>query len=453
MLYAVIDIETTGGYAAQNGITEIAVVITDGHSVQDSFYAMLNPLVPIPPFIESLTGITNDLVKDLPPFESIAEELYSILHDKIFVAHNVNFDYSFVKYHLAQCGFHLDSKKLCTIRLGRKVIPGLRGYGLDKICTHLKIEINGRHSAHGDATATAKVFHKLMKKGGDKFLKQLLSTGKGELSLPPNLNKESIDLLPQKPGVYFFHTKDGRVIYVGKAKNIKSRVKGHFTNNKAGQQKQEFLKKIYAVSYQETATELMAFVLEGIEIKQRWPEQNIAQKWTERVYGLYAYTDSAGYRRLFIEKQLQQVMPFFTFGTLSESYNFLRKLIKEYNLCPYLCFLSKWKDGCKEVGSYCQGACRMEESPAEYNVRVDKCIKEISEQLPSFAILDKGMKAGERSCILVEKGKFAGMGYIQEENYEIEKWKSMITLYRDNLYVRSLIMKYADKHPYQIFSF
>ncbi|HSV11261.1 MAG TPA: 3'-5' exonuclease, partial [Hanamia sp.] len=151
MLYAIVDIETTGGYAASNGITEIAVFVTDGTVINTEFYALLNPYYTIPRYIESLTGITNEMVEYERDFKSIADELYNLLHDKIFVAHNVNFDYSFVNYHLAKCGYELNCKKLCTIRLGRKIIPGLRGYGLDKICNHLGIQIEERHRAKGDA--------------------------------------------------------------------------------------------------------------------------------------------------------------------------------------------------------------------------------------------------------------------------------------------------------------
>lgn len=453
MQFAVIDIETTGGYAAQNGIIEIAVVITDGHTILDTFYAMINPEIPIPPFIERLTGITNESAATQPPFAHFAEELFSIIHDKIFVAHNVNFDYSFVKHHLAQHGFHLDAKKLCTIRLGRHVIKGLHGYGLDKICNHLKIKIDGRHSAYGDAAATTELLHRLIAMGGLKQVEQMLSVKNNEMSLPPNVNEETVAGLPQKPGVYFFHEKGGKVMYVGKARNIKKRVKGHFTNNKPGKQKQEFLKKIYHISYQETATELMAFVLEGIEIKKRWPGQNHSQKHGERVYGLYTFLDAAGYKRLFIERRLRNIQPYFVFSNLVEGYALLRKLVREFQLCPYLCFLSKKSNECRLEEFVCKGACQHQETQLEYNERVEKCLAGLSEQLPSFVIMDKGIKPDERSCILVEKGRFVGMGYVPKgEELDLETVKSMITPHADNHYVRSLISKYAERHPYQTFS-
>ena len=117
-MYAIVDIETTGGYAAANGITEIAVFISDGKKILNRFHTLLNPVYTIPKFVVALTGITNEMVEHERPFSSIADDLFEMLSDKVFVAHNVNFDYSFVKHHLAQSGYELNCKKLCTIRLG-----------------------------------------------------------------------------------------------------------------------------------------------------------------------------------------------------------------------------------------------------------------------------------------------------------------------------------------------
>lgn len=454
MQFAVVDIETTGGYAEENGITEISVFVTDGYTVKDTFYALLNPETAIPPFIESLTGITNDMVLNKPVFGAIAEELFGILKDKIFVAHNVNFDFSFVKYHLANNGFYLDTKKLCTIRLARRIFPGLRGYGLDKICNHLKIKIEKRHSAAGDAMATTELLHRLIEKDGLKQVNQMLHGAGAEMFLPPNVSDKNLNELPDGPGVYYFHNKKGKIIYVGKARRIKRRVKNHFSNNKTGKQKQEFLKKIYRISYQETATELMALVLEGIEIKNKWPEQNSSQKRMEQVYGLYSYIDSAGYRRLFFEKGLRNVHPVHSFNLLAEGYSFLRNVIRSYDLCPYLCFLTPKKQHCSLDDFECKGACHKQETPEEYNKRVDLCMEELEENLPTFAVIDKGLREGESSCILIEKGKLAAMGYISSDfEKELSLLRSSLVSYQDNAYVRSLVFKYAQQHPYQTFSF
>ena len=138
-MYAIVDIETTGSYAANNGITELAIVLHDGKMITDRFETLINPLVPIPPYIQALTGIHPGMLKDAPVFSDVAAHVHGLLKDAIFVAHHVNFDYSFIKYQLECCGFELDTKKLCTVRLSRKVFPGLSGYSLGKLCRDLDI--------------------------------------------------------------------------------------------------------------------------------------------------------------------------------------------------------------------------------------------------------------------------------------------------------------------------
>lgn len=452
MLYAIVDIETTGGYAAANGIIEIAVFITDGKKVVNEFHSLVNPYYTIPRFIQSLTGITNEMVESERDFRSISNELYELLHDKVFVAHNVNFDYSFVKHHLQKEGYELNCKKICTIRLGRQIIPGLRGYGLGKICKHLGIEIEDRHRAKGDAAATVQLFHHLLEKDSNGHVQTMLKQGSKEQFLPPNVPADEIKNLPPQPGVYYFHDKKGKVIYVGKAKSLKKRVNSHFSNNKPNRQKQEFLKKIYHVSYQCTATELMAFILESSEIKKLWPEQNRSQKRFDQTYGMYYFEDSNGYLRLCIEKRRKNLKALYTFNLLSEGYSLLRKMVDEFNLCPKLCFLQSANVQCQSLlVKKCKGACEQKETAEEYNKRVLACIHDIETELPTFALIDDGLQQEEQSCILVEKGKFYGMGYLpSDSNFTgVEQLKNYLTPYVENDYIRGIIFKYAARFPYK----
>ncbi|MGN6296910.1 MAG: exonuclease domain-containing protein [Ginsengibacter sp.] len=452
MLFAIVDIETTGGYAAANGIIEIAVFISDGKKILDEFHTLINPYCTIPRFIESLTGITNAMVENEKDFKCIAAELYDLLCDKVFVAHNVNFDYSFVYHHLLACGYQLNCKKLCTIRLGRKIIPGLKGYGLGKICRHLGIEIEERHRAKGDAKATAKLLHHLLQIDTNGHVQTMLRSGSKEYFLPPNLVVSDIKKLPAQPGVYYFHDKKGKVIYVGKAKNLSKRVNSHFSNNKPNSQKQEFLKQIYHISFQVTATELMAFVLESTEIKKLWPDQNRSQKRFEQAYGMYSYEDSNGYIRLFIEKIRKNLKPICKFTSLSEGYSSLRRLVAEYHLCPKLCFLQSGNIECQSLAhNACRGACEQRESAEEYNKRASECIRHLESSLPTFALLDDGLKQQEKSCILVEKGRFFGMGYLPFDiNVRcVDDVKNYLTPYAENEYIRGMVFQYAEKYPYK----
>jgi DNA polymerase III subunit epsilon len=450
LLYAVVDIETTGGYAAANGITEIAVYITDGENISRHFHTLLNPVYTIPKYVAALTGITNEMVEFERPFSSIADELFELLNDKVFVAHNVNFDYSFVKHHLAHCGYELSSKKLCTVRLGRQILPDLPGYGLGKICKTLNITIEDRHRASGDALATVQLFHHLLKCDTNGHVQTMLKSKSKEQFLPPNISAATIKTLPQQPGVYYFHDKKGKVIYVGKAKCLARRVNSHFSNNKPNRQKQEFLKKIYHVSYKTTATELMAFILESIEIKKLWPEQNRSMKRFEQVYGLYTFEDQKGYDRLCIEKIKKNIKPLYTFNLLTEGHNLLRKLSLQFELCPKLCYLQSATVGCSLLAEKkCKGACEQIETAADYNKRVQACINYLDNELPSFALLDFGLQLEEQSCILMEKGRFYGMGYVPNDISinTIDELKYRLTPYAENDYIRGLVYNYATKYP------
>jgi DNA polymerase-3 subunit epsilon len=450
LLYAIIDIETTGGFAAANGITEIAVFITDGKCVIREFHSLLNPIYTIPRYIETLTGITNEMVEFERDFKSIAGELYDLIHDKVFVAHNVNFDYSFVKHHLLQSGYELNCKKLCTVRLGRQILPGLNGYGLGKICHHLGIEIEDRHRAKGDAEATVKLFHHLLQSDTSGHVQAMLKAKSKEQFLPPNIPAAEIKKLPSHPGVYYFHDKKGKVIYVGKAKSLSKRVNSHFSNNKSNKQKQEFLKKIYHISYQETATELMAFILESIEIKKLWPEQNRSQKRFDQVYGMYSFEDGRGYLRLCIEKKKKNLKALYTFNQLTEGFTMLRQLMHTFELCPKLCFLQSEKVKCQLLlEKKCKGACEQKESAEKYNTRVHECIRHLENELPTFALVDDGLDPNEQSCILIEKGRFYGMGYLPADAdfHEIGDIKYRLTPYVENEYIRGMVFQYAERYP------
>src|SRR5665213_2369306 len=202
-MYAIVDIETTGGHASANGITEIAICIHNGKKVIERYSTLINPKRHIPIYISALTGISNEMVENAPSFEDVAHDIYHLLNGKIFVAHNVNFDYSFVRYHLAAAGYELQCNKLCTVRLGRKIIPGLPSYGLGKLCRHLDIANESRHRAVGDAEATAVLFSMLLQKDSANHIQQALKQNSKEQVLPANLPKQDVEALPSSPGVYY----------------------------------------------------------------------------------------------------------------------------------------------------------------------------------------------------------------------------------------------------------
>lgn len=446
-MYAIVDIETTGGHAASNGITEIAIIIFDGVAEVSRFETLVNPEKSIPIYIRALTGITDEMVNMAPLFKDIAPKLFELLNGKIFIAHNVNFDYSFLKYHLSKCGFELNCKKVCTVRLGRKVFPGLPSYSLGRFCSSLGVQIINRHRALGDAGATTQIFSMMLAADKEGHLQEFLNPRSKEQLLPPNLPKEKISSLPDKPGVYYFHNEKGKIVYIGKAKNLKRRVLSHFSNNSATKRKQDFLREIHDISYKLCGTELMAFIFEAIEIKRVWPKHNHSLKRFEQVYGLFTFEDQLGYLRLAIDKRNRFSHALYTFNLLTEGYNLLRALIQEHKLCPKLCFLQKSAAACGH--SECNGACRGEETPESYNPRVYQALNQLKITMPSFAFSDDGREENERSWILIERGRFYGMGYLSDTvNVEsIEDLKPHLTPCLSNDYIKNLVLTHALKFP------
>lgn len=452
MHYAIVDIETTGGYAARNGIIEISVQIFDGTRVIETFESLVNPHQTIPRYIQAFTGITNEMVETAPSFEEIAEQVYTILQGHVFVAHNVNFDYSFVKSHLDFYGYTFTAKKLCTVRLARQIFPGFPSYSLGNLCTSLGIDLQNRHRAAGDASATVQLFKMMLENDTKGCIKTALHRNSKDAVLPPHVSLADFQALPSTPGVYYFLDGKEKVVYVGKAKNIKTRVNSHFSNNSDSRQKQNFLKHIHHIRFQSTATELMAEILESAEIKRLWPAFNTSQKKPEEVYGIFVYEDQNGYMRLATEKRRKNSNPIYTFHYKVDGHGVLRKLMHEFSLCPKLCFVQTSADTCTGIqDQHCNGACEKKEAPELYNDRVLQAIASLTRR-PSYVVLDEGLTEHEVSCIMVVKGSFFGMGYLPKDfdNISHEAIAEYITPYKENSYIRHVLNAFYNNNPEKI---
>ena len=454
-MYAIVDIETTGSYAAANGITEISIRLYDGKEETEHFQTLIDPGQPIPYYIQRMTGISDKMVIDAPRFSTVAAKIAELLKDRIFIAHNVNFDFSFVKAHLNEEGYELDCRKLCTVRLGRKIFPGLPSYSLGNLCHSLGITIHDQHRAGGDTEATLDLFKLMQQQDKESHIEKSLQRNSKESFLPPNVPKEQFESLPYTPGVYYFHDRKGKIVYVGKASNIRYRVGSHFSNNSESRQKQNFMKHVYSISYKPCGTELMACILESTEIKRIWPRFNAAQKKWVDIYGIFSFEDQNGYLRLAIDKCKKRQNPVHSFHFITDGHTILRKMIKDHGLCPKLCFLQKDSEDCKLDGpEACGGACQQKESPEEYNLRVNLAIQDLK-TLPSFAIMDKGLNGEDRSCILVQEGKFYGMGYLPGHtgSVKMEEIRDLLTVYHENSYIRNLVFSYASRFPDKVIRF
>ncbi|WP_294825237.1 exonuclease domain-containing protein [uncultured Flavobacterium sp.] len=449
--YAIVDIETTGGNASGSRITEIAVLLHDGTSITGRWETLINPQKEIPAPIFALTGISNEMVRHAPIFDDIAEELYQMLDGRIFVAHNVNFDYSFIRHQLEESGLKWTAPKLCTVRAARKIRPGLRSYSLGNLCNSLGIMLENRHRAGGDADATAILFSRLLEWDSEGEIGKMVKKSAPDQRLPPNLPPEDFQKLPEKPGVYYFYNAERKVVYVGKAVNLKKRVASHFTGHNIKPQRQNFLRDIYGISFEVCATELMALLLECSEIKNLWPAYNTALKRFEPKYGLYDYEARNGYRYLAVGKigKFQKCLEVFTHEY--EGINLLRSLAVDFGIDHRLCKYGAQGDGESHVRVDHSGLPCVE----EHNRQVEIALDHYLGSRPSFAILDKGRIPDERSCIWVENGHFYGMGYIAADIgfTEPSELREYVTPYRSNHYMMQVIYSFAQKYPGRVISF
>lgn len=440
-MYCIVDIETTGGSASSSGITEVSIYRHDGKEITGHFTTLINPGHHIPSHITSLTGISNAMVASAPVFEEVAEKIYDLLSENIFIAHNVNFDFSFLKHQLHRSGYNLVVKKLCTVRLSRKTFAGLPSYSLGNLCRSLRIPVENRHRADGDAKATVLLFEKILLANGQVHIDEMLKKSSGEQWLPMQLDKKTIDRLPLTAGVYYFHDSKGKVIYVGKAINIRKRVSSHFTHNDAALRRQHFLRLIADITFKECTNELHALVLESTEIKRLWPKYNYSQKEPLQKFGLYSFEDNKGYLRLAIDKKKKNLPALCQFNLMYDGITLLRKMAEQFSLDLRLCHIDKTTFTPEEL--------ELLDPPSDYNQKVMAALQELQKQLPTFAVMETGAKKDELLCLLMEKGSFWGMGYIdrQLKDAPVDTLKEKLQPYMDNNFIRNSLYAYAEANP------
>lgn len=337
MKYAIVDIETTGSYAGANSITEIALIVTDGQAELERFETLLKPDHLIPNHITHLTGITNEMVSRAPRFEEIMSELEDILSDCIFIAHNVGFDFSFIKKQFEEHGRRWNRPKMCTVRMTREIVPGLSSYSLSNLCRHFNIVNKQAHRAMADVEATFELFKRLQAQDENDVIKSWSMKRTPSSWLPPRVSVDEFEKMPEAPGVYYFKDAKGTPLYIGMSMNIKERVKQHFTGKLQSARRQDFLRDVSHLDFIETKTAFIARLLEDHEIRSHWPKYNYAQKAMTFKFGLVQYLDQNGFLRWSLQKIKKGQQPFLTFQSETQGRDYLYLLAREHQI-PYRFF-------------------------------------------------------------------------------------------------------------------
>ena len=455
--FAIIDIETTGGRASYDKITEFAAIIIQDQQIIQSYSTLIDPERSVPLEITRLTGITNDMVKEAPRFYEVAKDIILLLQDCIFVAHNVMFDYSFVKEEFARLGFPFSMKKLCTVQLSKKFFPQLKTYNLDRLIKHFNIEVLHRHRAYDDALATVRIFIEILKANPygenlNKNLKSLISESK----LPAGLSLEELKLMPEECGVYFMKTEDERIVYIGKSVNIKERIIQHF--NDTGSKTTKLLHSVHHIDFQLTGSELLACLLEAQYIREYSPEANRALRKQNRKFAIYAETLPNGLKQLTCKQiewlkpqDYEQVLTFI--ATKRGGQMYINNLIEKHELCSEPFQGSKlFNKPCNayQIGK-CKGVCIGKESIEEYLLRFNQLMNEINTIFKSdFLLTDVGRTEDEQALILVKDGYCQGTALLNKDIQiqDTETLMDYLEPYYGSIETNKIIQLFVQKKKY-----
>ena len=445
-MYAILDIETTGGQFNEEGITEIAIYKYDGHQIVDQFISLVNPEIPIQPFVVKLTGINNAMLTAAPKFFEVAKRIIEMTNDCVLVAHNADFDYRILRTEFRRLGYDFNQRTLCTVELSKKLLPEQPSHSLGKLVRALGIPMADRHRASGDALATVKLFKMLLDKDIEKAIVKDLIKSEIQKGITPKL-RDIIESLPSRNGTYYIHNESGKIIFIGKSKNIKKRVNQHFTGITTSAKKIQ--KEVFTVTYEETGSELISSLKEIEEIKINKPVYNRMSRKSNFSWAIYSEKDTNGYLNLKLQKADGRKKEIIAYPNALEGKNALYRISTEFNLCQKFTGLYQTKNHCfQHTINECDGACIGKISSSEYNLRIQAFIDKYGFDNTNMIIIDKGRKISEKSAVLVQNGVLKGYAFF-DLNYQItnaEILKNIITPMESNRDSRNIIQNYIRKN-------
>jgi DNA polymerase-3 subunit epsilon len=357
------------------------------------------------------------MVADAPKFHEVAKDILEFTEGCIFVAHNVNFDYSFVRDEFASLGYKYRRDTICTVRLSRKFLPGKDSYSLGKLCASLGIEVQNRHRALGDAEATAKLFDILLEV---KSTHPVYKNQGAEALMVRRIDKIKqyiLNKIPETTGVYYFLNNKQEILYIGKSTNMYNRAINHF--NPAENKGKKLLNELSNVDFVETGSELIALLLENKEIKAHKPEFNTRQKADVFTHAIDYFINEEEILTFKIVAHEEANQPLLSFTSMAAAREKIEYLLDEFSLCLRYCSLTSEDAVCfNHQIKKCNGICAGEEAVEDYNFRAQKLVNQFTYDNPNFMILCKGRTAEEKSFVLILNQRYTGYGYlIKDQSY------------------------------------
>lgn len=447
-MYAILDIETTGGKYNEEGITEIAIYQHNGQKVTDQFISLVNPERPIQPFVEKLTGINSKMLRNAPRFFEVAKRIIEITENCLIVAHNTDFDYRILRTEFKRLGYNFEKNSLCTVSLSQELLPDMKSYKLGKLVRSLGIPISDRHRAQGDALATVKLFELLLEKdSGKEILKSQIKALHAHQV--PSKYLSIIEELPTATGVYYLHNAVGDVLYIGKSNNIQKRVRTHLTGT--DRKSKKIQKKLHKVNFETTGSELIALLKEQHEIKKNQPQINKDGRY--RLYPMGIKIDQeTDYHQLILEQVRNDREYLVVFKNSRVAKHLMIQWIEDHQLCHKHSSLQDSDGACFAYkNDQCKGACLEQESPESYNERLSQLQDKNNYPHDHFLMIGIGRKDGEYSFIYIDNQCFKGYGFY-ELNHQIknkEKILNRMIAMEDNSDCRALILSHIKKNKFR----
>lgn len=384
---AFVDIETTGGRATRDRITEIAVVYTEaGQQQPQLFHTLLNPGINISPFIQALTGISNQMVQQAPCFnDEIADQLAAIFKDRIFVAHNVRFDYGFIKAAFKRLGKTFNPQQLCTVKLSRQLYPEHKHHGLDKIIARHNIDMHNRHRAFADARAIYDFWQQLKHNFPADTLHQVCKTIMQRPSLPAHLNSDILKNIRDDYGVYLIYGDNDLPLYIGKSKRVKTRLLSHFSQDVHNSKEMSLSQQAKKIDVIPCSGELDALLTESAQIKQQQPILNRRLRRKKDLFSFQLSTNAHGYHTLKIvtmrHVQFSQQHHYYgLFHTKSDAHKAIKSTIHKTDLCLQTLGIEKGSSNrpCfRHQLHQCSGACVNKITADMHNLKLALALQNI----------------------------------------------------------------------------
>lgn len=375
---AFIDLETTGATASIDRITEIGIVEVDDDGSVREWQQLVNPGMRIPPFIEQLTGISNEMVVDAPPFEAIADDVRQRLAGRLFIAHNARFDYGFLKQEFKRLGLSFRAPVVCTVKLSRALYPEHHRHNLDSLIERHGLVAAARHRALADAQLIHQFWQKIHVDRDSETIASALDKQQARPSLPPQLDATILDDLPDGPGVYLFYGENTLPIYIGKAKELRKRVLQHFSGDLHSAKEMALVQQVRRIDWIETAGEIGALLRESTLVKELLPTQNRQLRKNDEVCTWTLVDEGEGWLRpqLVLAGEIDFGLATSCYGlfkTEKEAGKVMRELIETHKLCDMLTGQQPIKPGKPCFGQQirrCKGACVGNEPLAKHTMRL-----------------------------------------------------------------------------------